>query len=295
MDETITPRVLVATPTSGYKEYCEEEFIHQITSLDYPSYDIFIVDNTLEDLDAETTPRIDRLRSLFDEQDFKGTAVVAKDVWCFDPTRRVATSYNKIRDFFLRGPWTHLLIIESDIFPDDKSFLKRWIREDKPVITAPYTLGMIIQSPKEEEKNIPKAAMWYKRPIIFGQLEFYRWVALDDILPGIRELDFTIGGFGTGLVLLHREVLQQIIFRNEQKGTPDKCLKSDLDDYGIKSYLDGSLKIRHEQQVWDKLLQKDYATIKELKYCGDHLKRSPIMTTKDMHEFMQQYSRMVKK
>jgi len=41
-----TPKILLGCPTSDYKEYCLKEYVKSVKTLDYPCYDILLVDNS---------------------------------------------------------------------------------------------------------------------------------------------------------------------------------------------------------------------------------------------------------
>ena len=132
-------------------------------------------------------------------------------------------AYNKLRDYFLAGDYTHMWIVEADqvVQPDA---LERLLKEDKDVIGCPYPLNqnndiVCVHDPVTE--NIYKVS---------------------DIKLKVHKEGpvFQVWGCGHGAVLAKRHVLEKIPFRIDEKNklaaSPDTFWYQDIKKAGIKVY-----------------------------------------------------------
>lgn len=99
------PRVLVACPNHIVKEYAFQRWIDNVKKLTYPNYDVLVVDNSphgeLKEKYGDQVPI-----EVLDTAGIEALAVT-----------RMNRSYEYIRQHFLKGDWTHLMVIESDVIP----------------------------------------------------------------------------------------------------------------------------------------------------------------------------------
>lgn len=104
-DFNTQPRVLVACPNHQVKEYSFQRWIDNVKSLTYPSYDIFVSDNS---------PNDDFMNRWKDQVNIQRI-----DTTGFDhlAVKRINMSYEAIRKEFLKGDYWWLMIIESDVIP----------------------------------------------------------------------------------------------------------------------------------------------------------------------------------
>lgn len=260
-------RVLIGIVTCKFKEYCEDEFLKQLGSIPYPDYDVVIVDNSYDDRTSELAGKV--------KPHCNGHSIDAlSDVWCADVKARIMTSYNKIRDCFLRGDYEFLLIIESDIFIKDWDFLRRWAKYDLPVVAGVYPLYTILSKLSEEQKKeVPRDTDG--RPFVwsnsfrrghFAQGRFWgRFWTDKEMHHGLVKLGMDTSGVSMGLILFHRDVMRHIAFKYGST-TPDGFLKTDFDFHRIDSYADTDLEIEHRPSSWNTFKYEDEELAKRLRY-----------------------------
>lgn len=265
-------KLLVGVVTHEEKNYCQEEFIKQIVKVKHPNYSIYLVDNTKHDTNKEEIELLKETNKIGHKYN---QFVIDKDVWNYDARARIGTSYNKVREFFLKGDFTHLLLIESDIFPENFDFIEKWINYDKPVISGMYKLFSLGIPPSLKDHPDWKwqYSVWYKRKIIEGGKLYTRWIDKDIANTGIIKMGYEFGGYGTGLLMLQRDILYQMTFKSGF-GTADSFIKHELDTIQIDSYLDTDLKIDHKNKMWDEVLIRDVNEVKKMRWCGDFLKKT---------------------
>ena len=81
------PKILVASPTYEGMGYCDQQFINSLKSLDYPDYDILLVDNSEDNEYFDKLNKIQGIKVLRDESDERNKML------------RLVNSRNKIIDY----------------------------------------------------------------------------------------------------------------------------------------------------------------------------------------------------
>lgn len=100
------PKVLVACPNNVVKEYSFQRWIDAVKKLEYPNFDILVVDN------SATTDFHDRYKNqvpmlhIPDLSQHESNAGV-----------RICVSMDEIRKYFLAGDYTYWFNLESDVIP----------------------------------------------------------------------------------------------------------------------------------------------------------------------------------
>lgn len=133
-EENEMPKVLVGCPTYDGKEYVLREYMENITNLDYPNYDVILVDNS----ERKGGPFFKRLNKYP-----KGNAkemFVLKTNRCKTSRESIAKSRNIIKEHFHKGGYDYFMSIEFDLIPP-KTIIQELMAEKKPVITAMYEIG----------------------------------------------------------------------------------------------------------------------------------------------------------
>ena len=92
-------KILVAAPTFEGMRYCQDKFIQAVKNLDYPSYDILIVDNSKSEDYFNELIKISGIKVLRDNSSQQ------KSVY------RLISSRNLIIDFGIRNNYTHILFV----------------------------------------------------------------------------------------------------------------------------------------------------------------------------------------
>jgi ubiquinone/menaquinone biosynthesis C-methylase UbiE len=113
------PKVLVACPTHEVKEYAMAEWLAAIQALDYPNYDILLVDNSPTD-------------ALYERWKDKVPLIHLPDTdQAENASSRINASMTVIKEHFLKGEYTWWLNVEID------------------VIIPPETLKTLLQFPSD--------------------------------------------------------------------------------------------------------------------------------------------------
>lgn len=161
----------------------------------------------------------------------------------------ICDSQNAIRDKFLKGEYTHLFFLETDLFPP-KSILPLFESFDLPVVSAPYFIY----------KNRDTIAM-NQEIRVFGEVAETRNYSL------LESFNFTNGDLqqcyasGFGCTLIRRDVLEKVEFRiagisNTGEAHADSFFYSDLQMNQIPAFMYTGLTVRHYNQDWSKLKLK---------------------------------------
>lgn len=120
------PKVLVASPTYEGMKYCEEEFLNSIKELDYPNYDILIVDNSKDG-------------SYFDhlKERFSGIHII-KDLSKEEKNLlRLIGSRNKIIDYAIQNNYDYILMMDSDVISPN-NIIKELLNCCKDLVSGLY-------------------------------------------------------------------------------------------------------------------------------------------------------------
>ncbi|NIO21287.1 MAG: glycosyltransferase [Candidatus Aenigmarchaeota archaeon] len=184
------PKILVGAPVTDLMEYCFDRFIESIRNLTYPSYDIFLVDNSKED-------------RFFNK--VKGMGIPVERIeFIDDPRVRLVKCRNMIREKVIKGCYDYMYCADQDVIPP-KTVLEDLLKHQKKVVSGVYynitpegkPISVIRVPANEdtfEEDNLV-------RPLTEEEMKTPRLVR--------------VGLNGTGCLLIHRSVLQRIKFRNE--------------------------------------------------------------------------------
>lgn len=209
------PKILVGCPTSDLKEYCLGEYCESIKNLDYPNYDIFLVDNSKTD---------DYLKKVKEKN-----LPAERSLWFEGAMDRIITSRNVLRQKALDEGYDYLFSLEQDVIPP-KDVLKKLTSQNKKIISAVYF------NPKQG-KHIPLLA-------IDRGLDKLSYIPEEIVINSnkIIKVDYC----GLGAVLIHRTVLEKIKFRkNEKPGFDDWWFCKDAKKEGFEIYADLSMKCKH--------------------------------------------------
>ncbi len=115
-----TDKVLIATPTFEGKEYCFEEYLNSIQKLDWPNKEYLIIDN------SDTLDFYNRWKDKINPN----VKFIHLDLVGLHGNRKIASSMEHIREYFLKSDAKWYLNLESDvILPSDS--LKKIIEYSK--------------------------------------------------------------------------------------------------------------------------------------------------------------------
>jgi len=220
-------RVLVGTPTSDKKIYCQDDFISNIKSFSYPHTNL-IVDNSV---DRKNHKRImkDGINSIHIKPNNRHIYSI------------LAESHEEIRKYAIRNDFDYLLHLESDVFPPS-DIIQRLLIHDKEIVSAMYMIDFGSESHLMAQEMEDIGSIRETRNLKNGQ-----------------DLLFVNGGLqkifhcGLGCVLIRRDVLEQIQFRWENGASiaPDGFFAGDVDALGYEKFIDTSILAKHINEEWE--------------------------------------------
>ena len=223
------PKVLVACPIAEEKDYCFDYFAEQLKSFDYPNYDVLLVDNSNS---YTFTGKIKE----------KGIKVIRKPRQKKFPTEFICESMNTIRDYFLKGSYDFLFILEADVFVP-KDTISYMVNFNLPVHNITYFINdgdkrtICLQSINQQFRRTKVLTPETSYIPFTGEIKEFVDFQIDD--------NTTLIGSGYGCTMIKREVVELIKFRiewNNDKRTakptfPDTYFHLDLHHLGISNYL----------------------------------------------------------
>lgn len=220
MDTLIYPKVLVCSPISDHHEYCYDEYKSSLKNLSYPNFDILLVDNSKEE-------------AFFNR--------VNKDFPCIkipyleSVKDRLVTCRNLLREHVLNNNYDYMFCLDQDVVPPP-DVIERLIKNNKSIVSGLYMSSFTRNG---ETRICPVAWVYHKENK--ENLVFVR----EDILDTNKT--YSVNLVGTGCILIHRDVLSQILFRTEEdkEGVDDAFFCIDVQLLGYKIFLDTSVKCNH--------------------------------------------------
>ncbi|MBI2107152.1 glycosyltransferase [Candidatus Woesearchaeota archaeon] len=236
------PKILVGCPTSDSHAYCLDEYIGALFSLDYPFYDILIVDNSE---DGEYKKKIEEY----------GVWVIKSS---HEPSvlKRIVDSRNALRQYVLEKDYDYFLSLEQDVVPPS-DVIKRLL-EGKQKVSSGLYFGF---TNKYEFPNIKSGTV--VMPVVYklfennektkeAGLQALRRFGINEINPPRKV---AVRMVGLGCMLIHRDVLEKITFRYEEgkMNTDDRYFSDDVFKLHIPIVLDTSVRCKHllSGKSWD--------------------------------------------
>tara|TARA_R110000751_G_scaffold68058_1_gene138596 strand:+ start:3886 stop:4701 length:816 start_codon:yes stop_codon:yes gene_type:complete len=203
-------KILVGVITNQVKDYCWDKFSNQLKGLQQLGHDVLIIDNS---------PLI-QPRKGFDVYHYRLWNKIFKEC-ALENLQRHSDNHlnglifisldcmNILRDKFLEGDYTHLFILESDVFIEQDT-VQRLLDMDADIANFTYLMNLnrfndltlCVQSTKDSEGLMLNPEQ-----------------SRELINSGIKELgkdmlgDRMITGCGYGCTLVKRKVLEDIKFR----------------------------------------------------------------------------------
>jgi len=120
------PKVLVASPTYEGMKYCEKEFLNSIQNIDYPNYDILIIDNSKNN---------DYFKHL--KQSFPDINIIKDSTNEEKNILRLISSRNKILNYAVKNNYEYILMLDSDVIPP-KNIIKELLDCNKDIVSGLY-------------------------------------------------------------------------------------------------------------------------------------------------------------
>lgn len=144
-------------------------------------------------------------------------------------------AYNVIRARVLDEGYDYLMIIESDLFPQE-GIIEDLMANDKDIVGAPY----LIYGQGNDCDATPCVTSGKFAPSPSGFREtFMEWSELDGTLKQ------TMGGCGLGCCLIKREVLETITSFKWAKSHADTYFHRDAHRLGFETWIDTRFMVDH--------------------------------------------------
>jgi len=225
-------KILIGIITSDRNIYCIDLFSRTIKNLNCNGneIDVIVVDNS----------KTNEYKYILENHGF----YVIKNEWHKYARDRIETSRNIVRDYCLAGGYDYLFSVDSDIFLRRDELL-RLLSYNKKFICAPYAI----------KKNCPNPVeVLCVQNIKNGKRQFYGFSMLHHPEP------VEVTGCGMGCVLIHREILEKVKFRNDPscKTTKEDLLFcDDVGEAGYKLWCDFSKLVSHENVGWSDIILEE--------------------------------------
>ena len=229
------PKILVAAPTSKHKDYILNEYVTLLKNLSFKNYEIYIVDNS-------PAPRFE----LWDSLNIPSAWIDPRNKSSF---QFIWESQNQIRNYFLDGDYTHLVMIETDLLPP-AGIIEHMLAFDKDVVAMPYFIYKGEESILMDQEI---ADFWTG-----GETRNYTMEESFRRFDGKLQQGFSMG---FGCVMFKRGVIAGLPFRyisdemvrNSADGGahPDSFWYADAYMNSLKVYRDTSMLINHYNQDWN--------------------------------------------
>lgn len=236
------PKILVGCPTSDSHSYCLDEYMKALFSLDYPCYDILIVDNSKNECYSNKIKEY-------------GVEVI-KIPYHSSTLKRIVDSRNVLRQYVLDNNYDYFFSLEQDVIPPS-NVIQRLLAGNHDVISGLY-FGF---TNKFEFPNIKPGSVIM--PVAYkilndeekakeSGLQALRRFGINEINPPRRV---SVRMTGLGCLLIHKNVLEKMPFRYEEgkPNTDDRYFSDDVFKLGIPQVLDTSVRCKHllSGKDWD--------------------------------------------
>jgi hypothetical protein len=240
MDKNSFPHILIGSPTSKQKSYCDHDWIANIMKTNYPNYDVRLFDNT--DDNGEYCQELnDWYKKNYGDND-KFLAIKSDTKFCKGLVQKVCKGHNDFRKYVLNNEYKFGFHCESDVFPAPH-VLQELLLHKKAVVGSLYDRD----SGRFRRKMI-QVHVHRSHNNIFSK----NFDPDDDayFMDGTLK---QVSHIGLGSILIRRDILERVPFRyvENMKIFPDSWWAEDLWRLKIKIYADTLLPIaEHRNQVW---------------------------------------------
>ena len=237
MERCLT-KILIATITAEYKDYCFDNWADNINKFTYPDKKVLIVDNSRNPLYHKKIK--DKLPD---------AEVIYHPVQEGQSIRECMCECNNItRDYFLKGGYAYMLSLESDIFPR-KDCIEQLLSHRKAVVGLCYFIWEGCHSKYLNFYIGGYGTDLIAKPMHLDEAFYY--------MDGSLKEGFN---FGFGCLLIHRSVLEKVKFRINLESSKhiDSFFHEDLKELGLQAYIDTSYIAEHRNYTsWADIYKKE--------------------------------------
>lgn len=136
----MSTKVFIGTPIHVRKDYCMQQFMHAVNSIDYPEFHHCVVDN------SPTANYVNDIKTLYNtpKRSFFRVETADESLKGDSSHKRLVASYTIMRDQFLATDYEFFMTLECDVMiPSDG--LKKLVEADKDMIQGFYYTGFFGQ------------------------------------------------------------------------------------------------------------------------------------------------------
>lgn len=229
------PKVLVGITVFDGKEYIWDKFYENLKKLDYPNYDIMVVDNSAS--------------KKFYKKLLKQGVPITHIKRAETSREALADAQNVIRDKVLSEDYDYLLFVESDLLPP-RDIIQRLMRHNQLSVGVMYYIGYHY-NPREPP-----------RPCLFGLDRRADGSLGTKNLPPQEGWAFfghglvKIHGCGFGTTLIKRVLLEKYKFWHSLEKPikhSDVLWYMNLHNDGYSAYVDTDIVVPHHNSDWNKI------------------------------------------
>lgn len=242
------PRILVAMPTAEAKDYCVEDFITQIKTFTYPNYDIFVLDNSSKE-DHVNTFRKRGIKCV--HEPFKGNFK--------NQTGRaeLARHQNILREYFLRGDYDYLFMLESDVFCGE-SIMENLVTYIESYNADAITVTYEIKKSSDNQGDVLCLTSTAESYGVRSEKMLTREHGYDIMGQGclplnhlMADVDAKITATGIGCTMFSRRAMEAVEFRVDPKASKmafsDSFIFTDIREKGMKVLINSDLIAEHRK------------------------------------------------
>lgn len=181
-----------------------------------------------------------------------GGANIVKSPYVENVRQRIVESRNVLREKTLKEKYDYFFSLEQDIIPEE-DILVGLLKQNKKIISAYYSKNMGMKVQDKETLEIKDITL--ELPIVYLQQE--GGVKRANPKEVLNKGTISVGAFGVGCLLIHRDVLEKIKFRFERGkiAFDDLLFCLDAKNLGYQLFLDSNIKVIHLHKPWDEIKQ----------------------------------------
>ncbi|MDD5191554.1 MAG: glycosyltransferase [Candidatus Nanoarchaeia archaeon] len=243
------PKILVASPTYEGMKYCEKEFAESVTNLNYPNYDILIVDN------SEKADYFNHLKETYSNFNIINDNPNANEK---NKMLRLVHSRNLILDYAARNNYDYILMLDSDVIAP-KNIIQELLLCDKDIVSGVYYNYFIVDGKTKympvawtalTEKEFETIKQKIQLPDFISSSKDLRAHLTEEEVNSNKLIEVIIPS--AGCMLISRNAFEKLrygvldtIEQGGVKTTDDIYFSLEARKQGFKAYCNTKIKCKH--------------------------------------------------
>lgn len=263
--KSLIPKVLLAAPTSDRHKHLLDDWIKSLDNLTYENFKVLLVDTTS---DSDEYSKILKKKLVH-----KNPIKVISSPW--EPEklhilRHLAHVRDLIRKEMLKGDYTHLFFLDSDIFvPENAIQMLLWADKDncgfpvtiydkmseKPCVfksgNISFSNGLDLYEFDEIDAFSKFSSKFSENKLNDSEKKLVPFIIKDKSRPHL----FPVYAVNIGCLMIKREVLKEVPFRTHDSILfgEDIWFFSEANDKGFEFWCDPNVKPLHKNVQWSTL------------------------------------------